>query len=241
MSKTLRKVAIISIHNGNITELKKTLASVDNQTQLPDLHIIVSKKKISKFFFIKKHRLLIIEKDTSIYNAMNFGLKKSQNYHTLFLNSGDYFYSNDSIKLINKYIKLYPNNCLNFLCLLKYKTKIFKIKKNFFYKKNFLSHPTFVSPNSKKNYYDEKYKIISDGIWMKKQCSLYGLKKIYKNLSIHCLGGISTTPTCLSIKEYLFGSFKNVHKEIIKYILFLLIKNKLKYYCLIFYKKFIKI
>ena len=148
------KLAIISVHDGNILELKKTLTSVDSQTVLPNLHLVISKKKISNFLYKKKYRQIITEKDSSIYNAMNYGLKKSHKYHTLFLNSGDYFSSKHSIKIIRKYMKIYPGNCLNFLCLLKYKKKIFKIKKLYFHEKYYLSHPTFVSPNFKKNFYN---------------------------------------------------------------------------------------
>ena len=146
----MSKLAIVTIHNGTQEELKKTLSSIDNQVKNPDLSIVVSKKKINNFYFRKKYRKFIIGKDSSLYNAMNLGIQESKNYHITFLNSGDYFYSKYSVGTIKKYIGNYPSICLNFITILKNKKKYYKIKSLFFNKKNFLSHPSFVTPGSRK-------------------------------------------------------------------------------------------
>ena len=92
MSIIIPKLAIITVHNGNISELERTLISIDQQTQLPRLHLVVTKKKINSFFYKRHYRKIISEKDKSIYHAMNLGLEKTNKYHVLFLNSGDYFF-----------------------------------------------------------------------------------------------------------------------------------------------------
>ena len=72
-----------------------------------------------------------------------------------------------------------------------------------------------------------------------------GLRKIYhfiiqknfKNLSVHYLGGLSTSPNINTIKYYFSTSLFNGIKEILKYLLFKLVSQK-NYYQIIYKFKF---
>ena len=94
----MSKLHIITISDGNLLSLKKTLNSINKQNYKNFKNIIISKKsliKIKKKY--KKNRIFIFKKDYSIYEAMNHGLKKSVNKKIIFLNSGDTFSSNSSL------------------------------------------------------------------------------------------------------------------------------------------------
>mgnify|MGYP001300591808 CR=1 FL=1 len=234
------KIAIVTVHAGSTKNLIKTIDSINNQFVKPDLHLIVSKNYDNKILlYKKKYNKFIFKKDKSIYNAMNIGLKLTRDYFLFFLNSGDYLYSSNSIKIIKRFINLYKNKCINFKTILEYKKKRFLIKDQFFKKKNFFSHPSFIRPPvNKLIFYDENFKILSDGIWMNDNKSAYGIKKINSIITVHTLGGVSTNPTFLSIKDNLRFSFQSGFKEIIKYILKIFI-NKTKYYEIIFHKNYL--
>ncbi len=53
-------------------------------------------------------------------------------------------------------------------------------KNNFFLSKNYFPHPSFIRPPVKKKLitFDESFKIISDGMWMRKNLNDYNFKKI---------------------------------------------------------------
>ena len=237
----MNKLAVVTVHDGHIKELNKTIDSVNNQALKPELHLIVSKKKITtkkKFNF----RKFVIGKDKSIYNAMNIAFDLTRNYYVLFLNSGDYFYSNNSTKLIKNNINKNKKNCLNFVTLLKWERNYYKIKKKIFLQHNFFSHPSFIVPNEKRiKKYDENYKILSDGFWMKNNSKIFNFKKIYKTLTVHNLGGISSTPSKISVKDNFKSSIFEGIKEFIKLLLCLWFNNPKKYYEFIYKNKYSKI
>ena len=54
---------------------------------------------------------------------MNIGLKYTKDYFLFFLNSGDYLYSRNTIKIIKRFINLHKNKCINFKTILEYKKK----------------------------------------------------------------------------------------------------------------------
>ena len=97
---------IITIHKGDINLLKKTIFSVDNQSNKPYRHLVISPDlKLSECkIFRKKYRSFILGQDNSIYNAMNIGLQKTKKNYVLFLNSGDC--------LVNKNITDYIYNLI---------------------------------------------------------------------------------------------------------------------------------
>ena len=236
----INKFAIVTIHEGNNKNLLKTINSVNSQSIKPELHIIICKNyNTSILSYKKKYNKFIFKKDRSIYNAVNIGLSYTKNYFLFFLNSGDYLYSKNSLKIIKRLIKIYKNKCLNFKTLLKHQNKSFLIKNKIFNNNDFLSHPSFIRPPVKKNYFfSENFNILSDGIWMRENKKNLGVKKINIITTVHTLGGISTCPTFFSIKDNLKFSIYYGLKETIKYFLKKIL-NKKKYYELIYRKKYL--
>ena len=92
-----KSFTIITIHKGDINLLKKTIFSVDKQSNKPYRHLVISADlKLSECKkFRKKYRSFILGQDNSIYNAMNIGLQKTKKNYVLFLNSGDCFVNNN--------------------------------------------------------------------------------------------------------------------------------------------------
>jgi hypothetical protein len=220
------KLAVITVHSGCLKKLFITLSSVDTQSTKPDLHLIVCKKYVN-INNSKNYRKFIFNKDKSLYNAMNIGQSLLSNFSFLYLNSGDYFYSKNSISIIKSYNKIYKSKCLIFKTTLKYNNLTFEPKNNFFYSNIFRQHPSFICPaHRKKNKFNEEYSILSDGIWMKDLSKRFGYKKINLKISILTLGGISTNPKLASIKEYFSFSLKEGLKELLKFFIKAFLSNK---------------
>ena len=88
------KVSIITINYNNVSGLKKTIDSVVQQTYKGIEFIVIdgasTDGSVDTLFQQKKHiHVIISEKDSGIYNAMNKGIKKAKGDYLLFLNSGD--------------------------------------------------------------------------------------------------------------------------------------------------------
>lgn len=241
----MSKVSIVTINYDNFEELKKTIESIDSQNIQPHKHIIVSKKlklyQIKKFK--KKFRKFILGKDNSLYNAMNIGKKYCINDPLIFLNSGDIFFNKKSLNLIQEnYTTLKKNNAIIFKTVLMNKGKYFHPKKNFFERKDYLPHSSFVFFNSKLNSkinFDEEMIITADGKWMRQILQNSNkLIKIKKNLVIQNLDGQSSVP---SLRTVYFRFKENVNsgfKEIIKLIIKLLFSDRF-YFRIIYFNKYL--
>ena len=236
------EITIITIHTGIKEELIKTLVSIDNQKVKPYKNIVII-NKIKNFNFNKykkKYRKFIIGKDSSLYNAMNIGIKLTKKNNILFLNSGDTLYKKNTIQIINRKLKIFPNTILIFKTVLKYKNLIFFPKNKFFNNKIYSPHPSFIRPklnSSKVEYYNENNKINSDGEWMRRLKNENPHRKINVISSIYYLGGRSSKPSLKSIFFLLQDSFLSFLKELFKYLLYK-INTKKNYYKLIYSKKF---
>ena len=233
-------LAIVTIHKGKFTNLLKTIKSVDNQKKKPSKHIIIAKNlSHAQLKYINaKSRTLIHNKDKSIYNAMNIGLKITKKNHLLFLNSGDCLVNKNITEYIYNLIKK-EKKCLIFKTQIVYKNKYYIPKDNFFLSDNYFPHPSFVRPPVKKKLitFDESFKIISDGIWMRKHLNNYNFKKIDMIIAQHNIGGISSVPSLDLIKDKIKISFLQFLKECIKLILFFVLNEKY-FYQLILKKNF---
>lgn len=232
---------IVTIHKGDIDLLKKTIFSVDNQNNKPYRHLVISADlKLSECKkFRKKYRSFILGQDNSIYNAMNIGLQKTKKNYVLFLNSGDTFANSKTIKAILD--KLCKKKCYIFKTALNYKKNLFVPLDNYFFSSNYLAHPSFIIPPSddKVVFYSEKFNIISDGLWMKHKIKKYGIIKVNKIITVHSLGGISSKPNFQHALENFRVSITCGAKEIIKIILYNILRKNF-YYQLIYSCKFEK-
>jgi hypothetical protein len=236
-----KSFSIVTIHKGDINLLKKTIFSVDIQSNKPYRHLVISTDlKLSESKkFRKKYRSFILGQDNSIYNAMNIGLRKIKKNYLLFLNSGDTFANSKTIKAILD--KLCKKKCYIFKTILNYKKNLYVPLDNYFFSSNYLAHPSFIMPPSddKVVLYSEKFNIISDGLWMKHKIKKYGIIKVNKIITVHSLGGISSKPNFQHALENFRVSIISGAKEMIKIILYnILTKNF--YYQLIYSQKFEK-
>ena len=98
----MQKLSIITINKNNAAGLEKTMQSVICQTYTDFEYIIIdgasddeSIEKIKKYSDIIQY--WVSEPDTGIYNAMNKGIRKAQGDYCLFLNSGDYLVSPETL------------------------------------------------------------------------------------------------------------------------------------------------
>lgn len=96
------KITIITICLNEINSIKKTCNSVVNLLYENYEWIIIdggSKDGTVEYLSKFKDKIthLVSEKDNGIYHAMNKGIKLSSGNYLIFLNAGDYFYSNRSL------------------------------------------------------------------------------------------------------------------------------------------------
>ena len=237
----MNPIHIITISDGNIDDLTLTLKSINIQNYQNYRNIIVSKTKIVGLDkkLITKKRLFYHKKNSSIYEAMNYGIKKSKNNYVFFLNAGDIFSTKSSLKKIREHLN--PKTCLMYVSILKNNNDYFMPKKNIFFSKNFLSHNSFIRPPNRSDLgFNAKNKITADGEWMKYNIKKCRIKKIYSIITIFYLGGISSLPSKRSIQMKLNTGKISIMKELIKLIL-LKIVGKKKFFKIIYYLKYNKI
>lgn len=227
------KFSIIVVSLNTKNKLENTLISIIKQS-LKSYEIVVVDGKsndgtvdiISKYK--KKLKKIIIKKDKGIYFAMNRGIRIASNDWLIFMNSGDTFYSINSLKKIASNIKRNEN-----IDILVGNAKI--IKDNFYYKKKFkkLSSKSLVSCFShqsctirrslqKKNYFKTKYKIAADfnffvEVYKKKAKFLY----INETISVNEAYGLSDKERFLALREFrdINKSNANINCKSIKYFL----------------------
>ena len=239
----MKSLNIITITDGNLISLKRTLISIDRQNYKNYKNYIISKKKIINLDnkFKKKQRLFIYKKNCSIYEAMNLGLKKSKYNSVIFLNSGDTFYKKSSLNIISKHIKQNSKKCLMFVSILKNNQDYFFPKKRTFFKENFLTHSSFIRPPNKNDIgFNPKNKITADGEWMRENIKKYSIKKIYETVTTFYLGGISNLPSKKSLSMKLNTGILSILKEFIKFLLLKLLGQK-KFYKIIYFFKYDKV
>ena len=208
--------SIITINKNNAIGLKATIESVKKQkiTKFKFEHIIIDGRSHDKSKnIIKKNKKYFSfsqsKKDDGIYNAMNIGIKKAKFDWLIFLNSGDTFCENNTLKKISAIIEkkpsiYYGNIIQTYRSEKKIRTpidekKLFKIVKS-----NQIFHQgCVISKNlNLKNLYDEKLKIISDYKFL---YNVFNKKKIFKkinlNIAVVPTGGISSKNKFQSVIE----------------------------------------
>ena len=103
-------LSIITVNHNNLEGLKKTLDSVLEQTYSPIEYIVIDGGSTdgSKAYLEAQQKRIdywVSEPDTGIYHAMNKGVKIAKGDYVLFLNSGDTFYSQESLSHFEPLLK----------------------------------------------------------------------------------------------------------------------------------------
>jgi len=106
----MKTLSIITINKNNAVGLKKTIHSVVCQTNIDFEYLIIDGASDDESVeIIKKYSnsitYWISEPDTGIYNAMNKGIRKAQGNYCLFLNSGDWLVSPETLSNVFREIK----------------------------------------------------------------------------------------------------------------------------------------
>ncbi|HJP63720.1 MAG TPA: glycosyltransferase family 2 protein [Mucilaginibacter sp.] len=96
------KLSVITIVYNNVSDIERTMLSVLGQTYKNIEYIIIDGLSTDGTLgIVKKYRdklaKLISEKDEGIYDAMNKGLTAATGDYVLFMNSGDEFYSAETV------------------------------------------------------------------------------------------------------------------------------------------------
>jgi glycosyltransferase involved in cell wall biosynthesis len=201
-------LSIITINLNDSRGLQKTIASVVNQSYNLFEYIVIDGGSNDDSVDVIKNNAdkityWVSEKDAGIYNAMNKGLSKATGDFCLFLNSGDFLESNNSLKKVAKLFSgnidiIYGDLVLDFG-----NRKEIKTFPNSFTLYNFvdasLPHPSsFIRTSLLKKLggYDEEFKIVSDWIFflrafMEENATM---KRIGEVISVHNMFGISCRP-----------------------------------------------
>jgi glycosyltransferase involved in cell wall biosynthesis len=141
----------------------------------------------------------VSEPDTGIYNAMNKGIRKAKGEYCLFLNSGDWLISLDSLEKAFEIIMnldiadVYYGDCIrsdNSLWKMPNALSIdFIIFTSLSHQNSFIKRSLFFEHE----FYDENFRTISDTIFFIKEFWLHHSKFIYINtiVSVFSVGGIS--------------------------------------------------
>lgn len=224
------KLSIITINLNNVVGLKRTVESVLSQTWQDFEYIVIDGGSTDgSVEFIKQKSnsidFWISEKDSGIYNAMNKGIRKATGEYLLFLNSGDYLFTNEVLKENVKYFKEYDLICFNIKVIGIESPYIYSFPNELIFSDLYfgsLPHQsTFIKKElfQKIGLYDEGLKIVSDWKFFiialfKYHCTYI---KINKTFATFYLGGVSSQFDNLDerdsvLKEYFKEYFQDYNE-----------------------------
>ena len=245
----MTKITIITVTLNSEKTIRDTLNSVLSQSYKNIEHIIIdggSNDETIKILkrYPNKNKKIYIYKESGIYQAINYGIKKSNGDYIAILNSDDFYQSGDTIAKVvkaidkNKNINIFFGNVIYFKALEYYNIKRYypgtKFDKDQMLNGIMPPHPaSFIKKELYQTnlLYNEDLEIASDFefflriIYLKK----YKYKKINQTIVRMRLGGISTRnflSYITSTKEILISfRLNNVKINIIGAILRLPIKS----------------
>lgn len=198
------KVSVITISLNRGYEIEKTIQSVLAQTyQNLEYWVIDGGSTDETLLILEKYKLqlnFVTEKDEGIYHAMNKGIMKANGDYLIFLNAGDYFFSNSSLQTLidnNKGEDLIYGDIVIKDAELIYLKSFPDILSFGFFLKEYLPHPATLIKKSllvKTGLYNENNKIVSDWeFFMNAVCKFNASYKHVKNaVSVYYTGGISS-------------------------------------------------
>jgi glycosyltransferase involved in cell wall biosynthesis len=190
------KISIITVSYNSEKTIKITLNSVKDQTYKKIEHILIDGRSADKTVLIAKQyshiNKIISEPDDGIYDAMNKGIKIATGDVICFLNSDDFYASNNVLSSVNKIFRDNPTldacysdliyvDSLNTSKIIRY-WKSGNFNFGSFAKGWSPPHPTFfVKSSVYKRYgcFDTKFKIASDAELMMRFLEVKKIKVKY--------------------------------------------------------------
>lgn len=102
--------SIITVTLNNLNGLERTYNSLQNQSFTDYEWIVVDglSNDGTQDFLQKINSHYISEADNGIYGAMNKGIKRARGTYLIFMNAGDQFAAQNTLKIINNYITNNP-------------------------------------------------------------------------------------------------------------------------------------
>ena len=105
------RLSIITVSLNNVVGLKRTVASVLQQTSRDFEYIVIDGGSTDGTLEFLQQNITtfsywVSEPDEGIYDAMNKGIKVAQGKYLLFLNSGDTFYANNTLEQFEEELKV---------------------------------------------------------------------------------------------------------------------------------------
>ena len=207
------KLSVITINYNNCDGLRKTIESVVNQTCYDFEYIIIDGGSTDGSVdvikeYADKIGYWVSEADNGCYHAMNKGIKVATGEYVIFMNSGDYFYSNE---IIADFVASNPTEDVlcgdMFLSLGCVNVVPEKLTFRYFFEGNLPHQACFIKTAVQKQYpYNEDLKIVSDWEFFLKTLILNNgsYRKINKIISFFDFNGISSSNQELHQKERKF-------------------------------------
>lgn len=223
------KLSIVTINYNNVEGLKRTLASVAEQSYRDLEHIIIdggstdgSVDAIKEYVaanpsndpFFKHTINWVSEKDSGIYNAMNKGIRKANGAYVQILNSGDIFAAPDVVeRMVAEIEKIeYPELLYGNMIKMDYttgkilgKSREVEYSLRQYYTSTMNHDCCYIRRDvyDKHGLYDESLKIVSDWKWFLQAIGLGKVKPVYANIDVTIFdaSGISETNLVLRNKE----------------------------------------
>lgn len=216
------KLSIVTINYNNAEGLRRTLASVADQSYRDIEHIIVDAAStdgsvdiIKAYADVTKHTVVwSSEKDKGIYNGMNKGIRKASGDYIQILNSGDILASADVTERM--IVALEVNGNPEFLYgnmvrknyatgKLEGKSKEVEYSLRQYYASTMNHDCCYVHRSLYERYglYDESLRIVSDWKWFLQAIGLGEVKPVYVDIDVTIFdaSGISETNLELRNKE----------------------------------------
>jgi glycosyltransferase involved in cell wall biosynthesis len=208
-------LSVITIVYNNVKDIERTMLSVINQTY-PNIEytVIDGLSTDGTLEIINRYKTkiakLISEKDEGIYDAMNKGLAAATGDYVIFMNSGDEFYTNDTVASVFSSAPdadIYYgetemiNDAGQSLGQRRHKAPEQFSWRSFKYGMS-ISHQAIYIRRSLTELYDRKYQLSADIDWI-----LRAAKKAKKIVNVHqyvakyLIGGMSKTKHRQSLAE----------------------------------------
>lgn len=222
-------LSIITVNYNDKVGLERTIRSISQQTSLDYEHIIIDGNSTDgSKDVIEKHQdnfsYSVSEPDNGIYHAMNKGIHKAQGAYIIFMNSGDMFYSNDSIEVFHKNVGKEDFIYFDVQLVKNDSTTIFKTDEALSFsmlrERMPFHQATFIKKELFEKYggYDEDLKIVSDWKFFIVAIVKHNASYKYVNhiMSTHYQDGISADPKNATIIK---KERETVLKEHFKFLL----------------------